>query len=108
LSEQEIADIVKKVVKTTIEELQAHKPPHVCCGGLDDEQIKKIDGWTHDGDLFNPEQRDALRGFSDALVKGKKYFVIGFGIVLALALRDVWGVAWRWLQHFFHKGGTWT
>lgn len=102
-------DEIKAIIKETISELQIEKSSTLCCGGLKESERDKVQGWTQQGDLFTPEQTEALKGFADAIYKAKKYIIIGFGIIAVLALRDMWGAVWHFIQNLFHRGGgTWT
>jgi len=69
-----------------------------CCGGLSPAQCEVIQEWTQEGG-FTDKQMDALKGFGNALVSGKKYILVGIGIVAILALQDVWGAIWKALHH---------
>lgn len=86
---------IEEIVGATVASLRDHGG--VCCGGLSKEEVEKVKGWTHDGG-FTKDQMDGLKHFADTLSKGKKYFLIGAGVVAILALRDAWGVVVNFIQ----------
>lgn len=89
---------IKEIIREVFIELKGHEGPTVCCGGLAPEQRETVKGWTKQGDLFTPEQQEGLKTFADALIAGKKYFIIGIGIVAILALRDFWRLLWDFIS----------
>ena len=103
MTKKEIQETVQEAVRETLIEMRKEGDALLCSAGLSLEQVEVVNQWTIEGG-FTDSQMDALKAFADTLHKGKKYFLIGFGIVIILALKDVWELIWNWLVHHLKIG----
>lgn len=86
-----------KELLTEIKNQQHGGTIQLCCGGLTPKESIKVKGWTKEGDLFTPEQQEAIRAFANTLLKGKKYFLIGAAIMALFVFRNALEAAWKFI-----------
>lgn len=94
---------IPALVELLIDELKKQgMGANICPAGLDKDQIDKVDGWTRD-EGFTDIQMQGLKNFADMMATGKKWFLIGLGIIAVLALKDIWYGILHWFQELITK-----